>query len=75
MYDPLIKDDSSVSTDLETVTKDADCLVLVTDHNMFKNINPNNITNMRTKNLVDTRNILNHYDWKKAGFDVNVLGK
>ena len=57
------------------VTKDADCLVLVTDQTVFKDIKPFDITNMRTKKVVHTRNILNHDDWRKAGFDVLVLGQ
>jgi len=75
LYDPLIKDDSEVSTDLSIVTHDADCLVLVTDHTVFKDINPADITNMRSKNLVDTRNLVDHDLWKKNGFNVTVLGR
>lgn len=74
LYDPLIKDDPQISTNLDDVTMDANCLVLVTNHQVFKQINPNEITNMRSKNLVDTRNMLDHDNWKQQGFRVSVLG-
>jgi len=75
LYDPLIKNDPEVSTDLSIVTHDADCLVLVTDHMVFKDIDPADITNMRSKNIVDTRNLVDHDLWKKNGFNVTVLGR
>jgi len=75
LYDPLIKKEPGMSTKLPDATQDADCLVLVTDHLLFKDINPTQITNMRSKNLVDTRNILDHQVWRHAGFRVSVLGR
>jgi UDP-N-acetyl-D-mannosaminuronic acid dehydrogenase len=75
LYDPLIKDNPDISTDLSNVIHDADCLVLVTDHNEFKTIDPAGITNMRSKNLVDTRNLVDHKKWKDNGFSVTVLGR
>jgi len=75
LYDPLIKDDPEISTDLSVVTHDADCLVLVTDHDVFKTIDPAEITNMRSKNLVDTRNLVDHKKWKDNGFSVTILGR
>ncbi len=75
LYDPLIKNNPEVSTNLSIVTHDADCLVLVTDHNEFKTIDPAAITNMRSKNLVDTRNVVDHKKWKDTGFSVTVLGR
>ena len=75
IYDPLMKNNPAISTDLSILTHDADCLVLVTDHDIFKTIDPANITNMRSKNLVDTRNLLDHELWEKNGFNVTVLGR
>ena len=75
LYDPLIKNNPNISNDLESVTKDADCLVLVTDHSIFKNIDPMQIINMNSKTLIDTRDILDHEYWKKSGFNVQTLGR
>ena len=74
MYDPLVTDDLKSSSEFLEVTEDADCLILVTDHQVFMDIDPQRITNMRSKNLLDTRNLLNHTRWEQAGFRVSVLG-
>jgi len=75
LYDPLMKKEPISSVKFSDVTNGADCLVLVTDHTMFKDIDPKQITNMQSKKLFDTRNILDHRIWEQAGFTVNVLGK
>ena len=74
IYDPHIKANPEVMTDLSMATKDADCLILVTDHSIFTDIDPVSITNMYQKNIVDTRNMLDHEKWGGAGFNVKVLG-
>jgi UDP-N-acetyl-D-mannosaminuronic acid dehydrogenase len=70
-----MKKKPGISTKLPVATQDADCIVLVTDHLLFKDIIPTQITNMRSKNLVDTRNMLDHQVWRHAGFMVSVLGR
>lgn len=74
LFDPLIIDNPGVSTVLSEVTLDAVCLVVVTDHDVFKDIDPIIITNMRRKQIIDTRNLLDHDQWSDAGFRVQVLG-
>jgi UDP-N-acetyl-D-mannosaminuronic acid dehydrogenase len=73
IYDPLVHDFPENSSTLDEATKNSDCLVLVTDHELFKAIDPNSIS-MRRKNLIDTRNILNHGLWKDAGYQIKILG-
>lgn len=73
LYDPLVYHFTEKSSTLEEATKNSDCLVLVTDHELFKAIDPNSIS-MRRKNLIDTRNILNHSLWKDAGYQIKILG-
>jgi UDP-N-acetyl-D-mannosaminuronic acid dehydrogenase len=75
LYDPLMKKEPMSSVTLSDVTKGADCLVLVTDHTLFKDIDPKQITNMRSKKLFDTRNMLDQRAWEQAGFIVYVLGR
>lgn len=75
LYDPLMKKEPMISTELSDVTMDADCLVLVTDHLVFTDIDPKRITNMRSKNLFDTRNMLDQRVWEQAGFTVSGLGR
>jgi UDP-N-acetyl-D-mannosaminuronate dehydrogenase len=49
--------------------------VIITDHSKFKDIDPGEISKlMRKKFIVDSRNILDQGKWRKAGFNVKVLG-
>jgi len=73
LYDPLIHNHKENSLTLMEATKNSDCLVLITDHDEFKKIDPK-ILSMKHKNLVETRNILNQNIWKKNGFKIKVLG-
>jgi UDP-N-acetyl-D-mannosaminuronic acid dehydrogenase len=73
LYDPLIHDYPGNALTVEEATKNSDCLVLIADHDLFKKIDPKQLT-MRHKNLVDTRNILNHDLWRNAGYQIKILG-
>jgi UDP-N-acetyl-D-mannosaminuronic acid dehydrogenase len=70
IYDPFVP--GSAGT-LEDAARDSDCLVLVTDHDVFKKIVPTTLS-PKHKNLIDTRNILDHQLWKQQGYQVKVLG-
>jgi len=74
--DPLVKIGEFPDLQpLEEAVKNSDCLVLVTNHDDFKKINPEEIkSQMASLNLVDTRNFLDKNTWEKAGFKVKVLG-
>lgn len=75
IHDPLVKKFELPLYSLEDAVKNSDCIVLVTDHDIFKRINPATISKLvRKRNLIDTRNALNHAKWKQAGFTVKVLG-
>ncbi len=60
---------------LEEAVKDSDCIVLITDHPEFKDVEPEGISKiMRNTNVVDTRNLLDTERWKEAGFNVHEIG-
>jgi UDP-N-acetyl-D-mannosaminuronic acid dehydrogenase len=73
IYDPYIDEYPENSPDIKDAAFDSDCLVLITDHDVFKDIDPNSLS-MRNKNLIDTRNILPHKKWIDAGYTIRVLG-
>jgi UDP-N-acetyl-D-mannosaminuronic acid dehydrogenase len=73
VYDPLVKNYAGNSSSLEESVKDSDCVVLVTDHDVFKEIDPRSLP-VRRKNLIDSRNILPHEIWRNAGYRVKILG-
>ena len=57
IHDPHIKNDNY--KDLKTATQDADLIVILSDHNEFKNLNYNIIKeNMKKPIIFDTKNII-----------------
>jgi len=75
IYDPFVKEFEYPILSLEEAVKDSDCIVVITDHEVFKFLDPEKIGQlMRHKFVFDGRNILDHEKWKKAGFTVKVLG-
>jgi UDP-N-acetyl-D-mannosaminuronic acid dehydrogenase len=75
VHDPLVKDFKYELYSLEEAVRDSDCIVLVTDHAQFRQIDPQEISLlMRNRNLVDARNILDHRKWELARFKMRVLG-
>ena len=72
-YDPHVKKFEYPLLLLNDSLKNSDCIVVITDHAEFRSIDPFTV-HMRTKNLLDTRNILDHELWRKAGFAVKILG-
>lgn len=75
VYDPRVKSFEYPLHSLEEAAQGSDCLILITDHSSFKQIDPVKLSLlMRNRNLVDTRNILEHEKWRNAGFEVRVLG-
>ena len=75
VHDPHVKEFEYEILSLEEAVKGSDCIVLITDHHEFKEIEPAKIFElMRNLNVVDTRNTLNHETWKRMGFSVKILG-
>jgi len=72
-YDPHVDEFEYELYPLNEGVNGSDCIVIVTDHNYFQQIDPTEV-NMRNKNILDTRNIIDAEKWKDAGFNVKVLG-
>jgi len=76
IHDPLVTTfPLEVEKDLENAIQGSDCLVIVADHDLYKDIDPAKIKGMRRKIVFDSRNLIDELAWKSAGFDVRVLGK
>jgi UDP-N-acetyl-D-mannosaminuronic acid dehydrogenase len=73
LFDPHIARYHQEFPRMEEAVRGADCVVLVTDHKEFLSIDPK-VLSPRHQFLVDTRNCLDHQRWRKAGFQVKVLG-
>jgi len=75
VHDPHVKNGPIELSGLEACFQDSDCLLLLTDHDDYKYLNPRQVAKlMRSRILFDTRNLLDHDDWRSAGFRVRVLG-
>lgn len=83
-YDPkgmknaneLLGDKINYAEDIYSVANDADILVILTEWDDFKSCDLQKIvTNMRHKNIFDTRNILNPEIVEKLGFLYERIGK
>lgn len=56
-YDPHVELDF-VEKDLTKATTDASLVVILTDHSEFKNLNDNDFKNMKSKVILDTKNVV-----------------
>ena len=75
VYDPFVNNFEYVILSLEEAVWDSDCIVIITDHSKYEEIEPEEISKrMRAKNVVDSRTILDNVGWEKARFTVKVLG-
>ncbi|XRP97582.1 nucleotide sugar dehydrogenase [Methanocaldococcus sp. 16A] len=63
---------------LDEAVDKADIIVVLADHNEYKDFNEKDIKNIaskvRNKIIFDTKNIINRAAWEKEGFKVYVLG-
>jgi len=76
-YDPLCDDsDYKIFNVRKSSFKNMDCIVIVTEHPEFKNLDWDKIKKqMRTKILIDTRQIVNPSTIRKLGFIYKGIGR
>lgn len=76
-YDPHVKENKvdGQTQSLEEALKDADLIVILTDHQIFKDYDPEEIGGMMAnKTIFDTKNAINRTAYETAGFSVYRLG-
>lgn len=76
-YDPHIKTNThpTQTQSLEEATTGADVVLVLTDHNEFKALQPASIReNVETAVVLDTKNCLLRQTWEQAGFAFYTLG-
>jgi UDP-N-acetyl-D-mannosaminuronic acid dehydrogenase len=72
-HDPFVHSFEYPLFELESSLSKSDCIVLISDHTVFRHIDPAKVR-MRRKNVIDTRNILDSRTWKKYGFKIKIMG-
>ncbi len=76
VVDPHVKNFECPVIGTGEAFKDSDCAVLVTNHDEFQALSPEELGPlMRTKQILDTRHSLPLARWEAAGFKVRLLGK
>jgi UDP-N-acetyl-D-mannosaminuronic acid dehydrogenase len=78
IHDPYVKDteEFEVVSDLETVLADCDAAVLMTKHEVYKSITPEMLNKLlKTKIIIDGRNLFDPEAFIKAGFIFKGVGK
>lgn len=76
-FDPHIKKNNlkEQTQSQEEALQDASAILILTDHQAFRDINPESIKyQMKHRIVVDTKNCINRDTWEAAGFDVYLLG-
>ena len=75
IHDPYVKDFSyEIEGNFQKAVKSSDCLLLLTDHNFYKQLKPEKLKGMRHKIIFDSRNAIDKEKWQKSGFKVKILG-
>ncbi|GIW21439.1 MAG: UDP-N-acetyl-D-mannosamine dehydrogenase [Candidatus Sericytochromatia bacterium] len=76
IYDPHVKDKKFEISNLEDAFKNSDLALLLTNHNDFKYLSPDEIGKIMNKKIIyDTRNCLDLSKWEKAEFRTYLLGR
>lgn len=75
-HDPHIKVNNlpEQTQSFDEAIQDASALVVLTDHQAFRDIDPTTLTHVANKIIIDTKNCINREKWEAAGFDVYLLG-
>jgi UDP-N-acetyl-D-mannosaminuronic acid dehydrogenase len=79
IHDPYIKETEEgyrIESNLDTVLRDSDALVLMTKHDQYKLIRPGYLAGLlRTKIVVDGRNLFEAEEFRAAGYIFRGVGK
>jgi len=75
IYDPFVREWSYPILRLEEAVEGSDCIVVLTDHSEFRDLNPDKLSNkMRKLSIIDTRNVIDKSLWVKSGYGIKVIG-
>lgn len=70
IFDPIVKNHHFQLSDFHEAIENSNCILIVTDHDVFKKMKPKDFNKMNTKIIFDTRNILDSKKWIDNGFVV-----
>ena len=75
IYDPFVKEWCYPILGLEEAVEGSDCIVVLTDHSEFREMDPREFCGkMHKLNVFDTRNVISKNLWDNNGFFVQTIG-
>jgi len=75
VHDPFVENTTLNLMDLEEVVSDSEAVIITTNHDIFKNIEPDSIAQLVSQKFIfDTKNIIDRKKWVNAGWEVLILG-
>ncbi|KKG99376.1 UDP-N-acetyl-D-mannosamine dehydrogenase [Methanosarcina mazei] len=75
IYDPFVKEWSYPILGLEEAVEGSDCIVVLTDHSEFSEMDPREFCGeMKNLNIADTRNIISPEKWRREKFRIGIIG-
>jgi len=81
-YDPIAKETAEIAIpdiihcqSLQMAVEDADVIILVTEWDEFKNLQPKQLEKMSGNIIIDGRRVLNKELFSNAGFKIKILGQ
>jgi UDP-N-acetyl-D-mannosaminuronic acid dehydrogenase len=76
IYDPFVKEWCYPILGLEEAVEGSDCIVVLTDHSEFREMDPREFCGkMQRLNVFDARDIIDLKAWGKNRFTVRTIGK
>jgi len=75
IHDPHAKSFPIKLDGLEEALDQSDCIVVLVDHEKFRLLEPVKVASIvRTRQVLDTKRVLDRGEWEKAGFKARLLG-
>lgn len=75
-FDPHIKVNNlpEQTQNVSEAVENASALVILTDHQAFRDLDPTTLNTLANRIIIDTKNCIDRAKWEQAGFDVYLLG-
>ncbi len=76
-HDPWVRDyeEAELAKELAEAVTGADCIVVVTRHDEYLSLSSADLKDMRTRIIIDGRNVFDRDEWLRAGFIYRGIGK
>lgn len=77
VHDPWVREyeEAEVTRDLSRVVDGADCIVIITRHEEYLSMTSQDLDTMKTRIIIDGRNVFDRNKWLRDGFIYRGIGK